>query len=266
MNLATGKGGQYGRQTGSALQAVRARGGARERHLSPSTIFSAPASIDIPLDNGTVWHVTNAEGSGYGSMSLESATINSVNTVYAQLIEQLGRRERGRDRRAHGHAMLPAGERTAHAAVAVPVGGARHERGQHAGDGGRLRHARDRWAARRTRAGDQRHRRPGRVLWQATPKSEAGRGTAGGHGRQRHPAGGRVVRHRDARRSSGDPRSARPAPAETHTNAWFVGAIPQLTAAVWVGFREGSIPMEPPAPGSPCSAARGPRRSGDCSC
>ena len=58
--------------------------------LTHRTVFSAPATIDIPLDNGTVWHVTNAEGSGYGSMSLESATVNSVNTVYAQLIEQLG--------------------------------------------------------------------------------------------------------------------------------------------------------------------------------
>ena len=47
-------------------------------------------------------------------------------------------------------------------------------------------------------------------------------------------------------RSSAARRSARPAPADTHTNAWFVGAIPQLTAAVWVGFREGMIPMEPP--------------------
>ena len=41
---------------------------ALENGISPSTVFSAPASIDIPeLDNGTVWHVTNAEGSGYGS-------------------------------------------------------------------------------------------------------------------------------------------------------------------------------------------------------
>ena len=89
VNLATGKGGRYGRQTGSAFKPF-ALVTALENGLSPSTMFSAPATIDIPLDNGTVWHVTNAEGSGYGSMSLESATVNSVNTVYAQLMEQLG--------------------------------------------------------------------------------------------------------------------------------------------------------------------------------
>jgi membrane peptidoglycan carboxypeptidase len=44
----------------------------------------------------------------------------------------------------------------------------------------------------------------------------------------------------------GRPQFGKTGTADTHTNAWFVGAIPQLTAAVWVGFHEGSIPMEPP--------------------
>ncbi len=44
----------------------------------------------------------------------------------------------------------------------------------------------------------------------------------------------------------GRPQFGKTGTAETHTNAWFVGAIPQLTGAVWVGFHEGSIPMEPP--------------------
>jgi penicillin-binding protein 1A len=44
----------------------------------------------------------------------------------------------------------------------------------------------------------------------------------------------------------GRPQLGKTGTADTHTNAWFVGAIPQLTAAVWVGFHEGSIPMEPP--------------------
>ena len=33
---------------------------------------------------------------------------------------------------------------------------------------------------------------------------------------------------------------------DANVNAWFVGSIPQLTAAVWVGFQEGQIPMVPP--------------------
>jgi membrane peptidoglycan carboxypeptidase len=31
-----------------------------------------------------------------------------------------------------------------------------------------------------------------------------------------------------------------------HHDAWFVGAVPQLSAAVWVGYHEGQISMEPP--------------------
>ena len=44
----------------------------------------------------------------------------------------------------------------------------------------------------------------------------------------------------------GRPQIGKTGTGDTHTNAWFVGAIPQLTAAVWVGFGEGLIPMEPP--------------------
>ena len=44
----------------------------------------------------------------------------------------------------------------------------------------------------------------------------------------------------------GRPQIGKTGTGDTHTNAWFVGAIPQLTAAVWVGFHEGLIPMEPP--------------------
>ena len=44
----------------------------------------------------------------------------------------------------------------------------------------------------------------------------------------------------------GRPQIGKTGTGDTHTNAWFVGAIPQLTAAVWVGFQEGLIPMEPP--------------------
>ena len=87
VNLATG--GSTGRQAGSSFKPF-ALVAALENGISPSTVFSAPSSIDIPLDNGEVWHVTNAEPSNYGSLTLEQATIYSVNTVYAQLIDELG--------------------------------------------------------------------------------------------------------------------------------------------------------------------------------
>ncbi len=40
--------------------------------------------------------------------------------------------------------------------------------------------------------------------------------------------------------------SARPGTEDLYRDAWFVGAIPQLVAAVWVGFPQGQIPMQYP--------------------
>jgi penicillin-binding protein 1A len=45
----------------------------------------------------------------------------------------------------------------------------------------------------------------------------------------------------------GRPQIGKTGTAEHHANAWFIGAIPQLVAAVWVGFPRGNVPMEPPA-------------------
>jgi penicillin-binding protein 1A len=44
----------------------------------------------------------------------------------------------------------------------------------------------------------------------------------------------------------GRPQIGKTGTDDNHDNAWFVGAVPQLSTAVWVGFHEGQIPMEPP--------------------
>ena len=44
----------------------------------------------------------------------------------------------------------------------------------------------------------------------------------------------------------GRPQFGKTGTDDTNVNAWFVGAIPQLTAAVWVGYHAGQIPMVPP--------------------
>ena len=54
--------------------------------MSPDTRFdgSSPAKIT------ETWTVSNSEGQGYGQMSLKDATTNSVNTVYAHVIHKIG--------------------------------------------------------------------------------------------------------------------------------------------------------------------------------
>ena len=52
-------------------------------------VYPAPSRIEIPLPEGP-WQVENYEGGGGGEADLVEATIRSYNTVYAQLIRDVG--------------------------------------------------------------------------------------------------------------------------------------------------------------------------------
>jgi penicillin-binding protein 1A len=242
VNLATG--GSTGRQAGSSFKPF-ALVAALENGIAPSTVFPAPASIEIPLDNGTVWDVSNAEGSGYGSMTLEAATINSVNTVYAQLIERLGADTVVEVAKRMGirccqRATNPKRPLLPYLSAVL---------------GTNEVNTLEMSSAYGTLAAGGRHVNPvpvisitdaqGRLYWQANPRPQQviapevasaadqilqeavlyGTGTAANIGR---------------------PQIGKTGTAQEYRDAWFVGAIPQLVAAVWVGFPQGQISMAPP--------------------
>jgi penicillin-binding protein 1A len=243
VNLATDAGGS-GRQTGSAFKAF-ALVAALSHGYSPDSTFAAPASITLPLPGGGTWHVTNADGHDYGTLSLRSATEESVNTVYAQLIQQLGADTVVRTAETMGmRCCTDVGEpRKPLLAVDSAVLGSN--------EANSLEMA----SAYGTLATGGRRVAPvpvesvvgpgGTVRWQADPRPEQvvdpqvaaaandilqdvvlyGTGTAANIGR---------------------PQIGKTGTDDNHDNAWFVGAVPQLSAAVWVGFHEGQIPMEPP--------------------
>jgi penicillin-binding protein 1A len=243
VNLATGAGGS-GRQTGSAFKAF-ALVTALEQGVSPDTMFSAPASIDIPLPEGGIWHVTNAEGNGYGTMSLRSATVYSVNTVYAQLIERLSPQAVVETAQRMGVRCCPKVASPDAALLAYPS----------AVLGSNEANTLEMASAYGTLATGGRRVDPvpaititdanGKILWQADPRPQQvvspdvasaadgilqdavlyGTGTAANIGR---------------------PQIGKTGTDDHHDNAWFIGSVPQLTAAVWVGFHRGQIPMEPP--------------------
>ena len=243
VNLATATGGT-GRQSGSAFKPF-ALVAALENGISPTEVFPAPSSLQLALAGGGVWDVTNAEGAGYGSMTLRAATVRSVNTVYAQLIERLGAervvdvaKRMGlrccRDVSDPRHPLKPLASavlgsnevNTLEMAAAygtLATGGLRRDpvpvsRITDA-------HGTTIWKADTT---------PTRVLdphvaAQATDILNEvvlyGTGTAANIGR---------------------PQIGKTGTAMDHSDAWYVGAIPQMVAAVWVGFPEGQIRMEPP--------------------
>ena len=243
VNLATGSGGS-GRQTGSAFKAF-ALVAALENGYSADTTFPAPASITLPLPGGGSWSVTNADGEGYGTLSLRTATEKSVNTVYAQLIQAIGADTVVRVATQMGlRCCTDVGQPTDPLlAVDSAVLGSN--------EANTLEMA----SAYGTLATGGRRVPPvpvesvvgpdGSILWQAAPEAAQvvdpqvaaaandilqdvvlyGTGTAANIGR---------------------PQIGKTGTDDNHDNAWFVGAVPQLAAAVWVGFHEGQIPMEPP--------------------
>jgi membrane peptidoglycan carboxypeptidase len=89
VNLAAGRGfGGPGRQAGSTFKPFVLAAAVREG-IAVATPFPAPNQVVIPEANidGTDWEVSNFDNVGYeGDIDLITATANSVNTVYAQLI------------------------------------------------------------------------------------------------------------------------------------------------------------------------------------
>ncbi len=243
VNLATAMGGT-GRQSGSAFKPF-ALVAALEAGLSPSETFPAPSTLQLALETGEIWDVTNAEGAGYGTMTLRAATVHSVNTVYAQLIDRLG-----------PSTVVEVAERMG-LRCCRRVSNPRHplEPYLSAVLGTNEVNTLEMATAYGTLATGGVRSRPvpvsrvtdarGTVLWSANTTGDRvldpqvasvaneilneavlyGTGTAANIGR---------------------PQIGKTGTAMDHYDAWFVGAIPQMVAAVWVGFPEGQIRMEPP--------------------
>jgi penicillin-binding protein 1A len=248
INLATG--GSTGRQTGSAFKPF-ALVAALENGFSPSSPLNG-STVSIPLPNGTTWQPHNAEGGGYGTISLETATIHSVNVAYANLEVELGGGNAfvGAEKiievaKRMGIRCCPRTTEPGTPLLAVPA----------AVLGANEVSTLEMATAYGTLAFGGQHIQPtpvvkietadGEVLYEGTanPKQvvapsiasvaveilkgvvQSGTGTAANIGR---------------------PQFGKTGTEDLYRDAWFVGAIPQLVTAVWVGFPQGQISMQYP--------------------
>lgn len=208
---------------------------ALEKGIPLTKTYSGASPMTLRPPGQDPYTLENFEGTGYGRMNLVDATVNSVNTIYAQLGLDAGPGNIALQAIAQGITSPLKGvpniaigdeavtvEDMAAAYSVFPADGVRHP------------------PVFVTRVTDP----SGRVLFEArpVPKIALSSGTA------RTVTG--VLQQVVQRGTGVNARIGRPVAGKTGTsderkNAWFVGYTPELVAAVWVGFPDGS-PMLPP--------------------
>ena len=232
-NLAT----QAHRQAGSAFK-VFTLATALEDGVSPWSIWEGPPSIQIPdrrcYTNGAPWQVANYADEAAGTMTLAQATAHSVNTIFAQVVTQVGpenvaqmAHRMGIQSRLEPYCSITLGTEEVtplemtEAYATLAAQGVRHEptpvavvRGP---DGSVIDRPLD-------PAGQQ-------ALW----PNHANMITS--------ILEDAVTSGTGAAAAIGRPSAGKTGTAQDYTNAWFCGYIPQLAACVWVGYPRGNISM-----------------------
>ena len=204
--------------------------------IDPRTTFDAgsPKTVDCA---GSPWAVRNYEGGGGGATTVDDAMVHSINTVFAQVMGRVGPT-------ATQQAAEQAGisrEAVDPPQCAMALGGLREgvspleQAAGFATFAARGTYARP-YAITRIEDGD------GNVVYQHSPETRQGPpqkevGVLNGVLQ-------RVVREGTGTAASiGRPLAGKTGTTENNGNAWFVGYVPQLSTAVWVGRPEGDVPM-----------------------
>ncbi|HEV2756274.1 MAG TPA: PBP1A family penicillin-binding protein [Actinomycetota bacterium] len=232
VNLALGRaGGGSGRQPGSAFKPIAAAAALESGIPFDARYESSGGSFTFA--DGSTWAPTNAEGGGSGLMPLDEALVHSVNGVYARLALHLGPAAIVSQAKQMGvRSPLPVYPSVVLGTAQVSVldmaaAYATLANGGTAVEPTTLKSV-------RTTSGElfrpDQEVQPGVVspgtAYLITRALEdvidRGTGEAAGFGR---PAAGKTGTTND------------------YVDAWFVGYTPDLVAAVWVGYPEGSIPM-----------------------
>ncbi len=229
-NLAT----QGRRQAGSAFKPF-ALAAALESGMTLDAVFEGGDEVTVQTDSGP-WTVANYNGTTFPDLTLLEATVFSVNVVYARVIDVVGP------------------ERVAGIAEAAGIT-TNLEPFHSVGLGAQEVSVLDMASAYGTFAAGGTHVEPVMVtridthdgvnLWEATPAVTTAL--------ERHVADGvtaaltEVVRRGTGQQAKiGRPAAGKTGTSQAHGDAWFVGYTPELSAAIWMGFAEGLIPMEPP--------------------
>ncbi len=231
-NMAT----QAERPAGSTFKVV-ALAEALMQGISPQKIYFAPKVLTVPGAGGApTWVVHNYEGEPTGNMTLATATILSVNTVYAQLIQEIGPKNvmnlahaMGIRSKLEPYDSIVLGSEPVTPLDMASVFATIADYGIHNvpyaisaiydGNGNLIY---------------QHHAYPKRVIPATVAATEIG-----------------VLRNVVTEGTGfyaaiGRPVAGKTGTGENWADAWFGGFVPQLATAVWVGYPQGEVPMIPP--------------------
>jgi penicillin-binding protein 1A len=235
VNLALGKlGGGSGRQAGSSFKPfVLAR--AFEAGVSPNKTYSAPSCI---TPRGFTSQVCNYEGGGYGSANLATAIMKSINTVFVQLIVDVGIKQTAELAHRLGITSIDL-SKPVYGGIAI---------GTQEVSPLDMSSAFGVFAGRGLRAEPtpvlKITQRDGTVLEDNTTQDRTTRV-------MEEPVADNVtklltgvIQHGTGRAADiGRPAAGKTGTSENYENAWFVGYTPTLSTAVWMGYKEGNIPL-----------------------
>ncbi len=227
---ATVEGGGTGRQPGSSwkpfvLAAAFAKG------LTPAKTYPAPNEYRVPgCDGPTGCTIRNYEGASFGSANLRTATWKSINTVYAQLIDDVGVKETAEMAKKLG--ITSAWASPAVHGLSYSLGAQEASPLDMASAFGVFAAGGDRLAptpivkvvdAEGNVLEDNTDRKPERVLDEviATNVTDVLRGV--------------ITSGTGTRANIGRPAAGKTGTAEEFRDAWFVGYTPSLSTAVWMG-------------------------------
>jgi len=229
-------GGGTGRQPGSSMKPITLAK-AYETGIGPGRIYSGPGTINVPSGcrGSGCYTVSNVESGAYGSISLKQATAFSVNTVYAQLVLDVGVEETAE--MAHRLGLTMVAEDGANYGASLTLGTAEVSPLDMAASYSVFAARGLQYSAtpivKVTDANgkvleDNTKRQGKRVLAEAVADNvtdalkgvvTSGTGTGAGIGRPEGTAG-------------------KTGSTENNVDAWFVGYTPALSTAIWMGYSD----------------------------
>ena len=234
-NLAVDPGG--GRTAGSAFKGFTLATALKEG-ISPNKVYNGNSPKTIPhCGGGQTWTLHNAEPGG-GDFPLWLATADSVNTVFAQVIDEVGPDSVARVAARMGitNALVPVCPLTLGTSPVSPL----QMTSGYATVANRGVHC-EPYAISRVVASD------GRTIYRAEPKCTralprkvADEETAILRGVIGYGTGTAA--------NIGRPEAGKTGTGQNFQDAWFIGYVPQLATGVWVGHADGEVPM-PSVPG-----------------